>query len=162
MALAVEDGTGVADAEAYISVTDADAYFSARGNATWAALDPTAKEQVLRKGADYLESEFRWRGDRATSTQALSWPRSGVTMDGVALASDAVPLAIKRANAELAVRASAADLKADEGAQVLSEQVGPIAVTYAPGARQGTRYAAVDAMLAAYVRGGGAVSVVRA
>lgn len=162
MALTVETGAGAADAEAFISVADADAYFAARGNATWAALDTAAKEQNLRKGAEYLEAFYRWKGDRATTTQALSWPRAGVTVDGVDVASDAVPVAIQRANAELAVRASAADLAADEGPQVKQEAVGPISVTYADGARQNPRYAAVDAMLAAYVRGGGAVQVVRA
>ena len=160
MALVFDAGS--ADAEAYISVIDADAYFAARGNASWGALTTEAKEQALRKGADYLEASYRWRGERASTTQALSWPRSGVTLDGVTVASDAVPLPIQRANAELAVRAAADDLVADEGAQVLSERVGPVAVTYAPGARQGTRYAAVESMLAPYLRGAGAVPVVRA
>lgn len=32
MPLIVEDGTGLPDAEAYISVADADAYHDARGN----------------------------------------------------------------------------------------------------------------------------------
>lgn len=162
MALTVESGAGLTDAEAYLSVADADTYFAARGNASWAALDATAKEQALRKGADYLEASYRWRGERATTVQALSWPRKCVTVDGVDVPSDAVPVAIQRANAELAVRASAGELRTDEGAQVASETVGPISVTYAPGARQNTRYAAVDSMLAAYVRGSGEIPVVRA
>lgn len=162
MALVIEDGSGVADAEAYISVADADAYFAARGNAAWAALDTAGKEQALRRGADYLETAYAWRGQRATTTQALSWPRSCVVVDGVEVPSDAVPQAIQRANAELAVRASAGDLAADESAQVKQETVGPITVVYADGARQNARYVAVDAMVAAYVRGGGQIAVVRA
>lgn len=160
MALTVEDGTGLATAEAYISVTDADSYFSDRGDAAWAALTTAAKEQALRKGADYLQS-YRWQGWRLNATQALAWPRTGVVVDGVTAA--AVPEAIRRANAELAVRASAGDLWADAGGQVVSETVGPISVTYAQGARQQMRYEAVERMIAALLWGGaGQIPMVRA
>lgn len=157
MALVVEDGTGLADAEAYISVADADTYFAARGNATWAALTTEAKEQALRLGADYMGAVYgpRWCDDRLTATQALDWPR------GV----QGVPEAVKRANAELAVRASAGPLLADQGAAVQSETVGPISVTYAEGARQTVRYVAVDSALSAaglLCRGFGQIPVVRA
>ncbi|WP_426269147.1 DnaT-like ssDNA-binding protein [Dyella kyungheensis] len=161
MSLLVEDGSGVAGAEAYISVADADAYFAARGNADWADLDTTAKEAALRKGCDYMEGVYTWKGMRATKTQTLSWPRKCVVVDRVHVPSDRVPLAIARANAELAVRASAGDLSADEGSQVTRETVGPITVEYAQGARQNPRYAAVDAMLSSYTLGGGQIAVVR-
>lgn len=160
MALIVDDGTGLATAEAYISVTDADAYFLARANTAWAALTTGAKEAALRQGADYLEG-YRWKGERLTSAQALAWPRSGVVVDGVTAA--AVPEAIRRANAELAVRASQGALSVDVGAAVKSEQVGPISVTYQDGARQQTRFEAVERMIAAYLFGGGwQIPVVRA
>ena len=166
MALIVEDGTGKPDAEAYISVADADAYFTARGNATWAALpDDSAKEAALRLGADYMEGAYgqRWKGCRISQTQALSWPRDGVCVDGYDLPDDEVPVAVARANAELAVRASAGSLLEDQGAQVKSEQVGPIAVTYADGARQSVRYSAVDAMVASLLAyGPGRIPLVRA
>lgn len=161
MALEVEDGTGLANAEAYISVSDADAYFTARGNTTWAALTTEAKEQALRKGADYLEG-YRWKGDRYSATQALAWPRSSVIVDGYTLDADTLPAALVRANAELALKASAGELLADVGAQVKSETVGPISVTYADGARQQTRYAAIERMLVALLFGGGMIPVVRA
>jgi hypothetical protein len=158
----VEDGTGVTGAEAYISVSDADAYFVARSNTAWAALDTPTKESCLRKGCDYLEGIYKWKGMRATSTQTLSWPRQCVVVDGVSVSSDAVPVAVSRANAELALRASAGELAADESTQVTRETVGPITVEYQAGARQNPRYVSIDAMLAAYTMGGGQVAVVRA
>lgn len=161
MALTVEDGTGLANAEAYISVSDADAYFAARGNTAWAALTEAQKEQALRKGADYLEG-YRWKGDRYTATQALAWPRYNVIVDGWALDADTLPSALVRANAELALKASAGELLADVGAQVKSETVGPISVTYADGARQQTRYEAIERMLVSLLFGGGMIPVVRA
>ncbi len=163
MALIVEDGSGLADAEAYISVADADAYFAARGNEAWAALTTEKKEQALRLGADYMGQAYgpRWCGERATTTQALDWPRTGVC----GVADDVVPVPVQRANAELAVRASTGTaLLADQGVQVVSETVGPISVTYAAGARQDVRYAAVDSALVAagLLCGGSQIRVVRA
>jgi hypothetical protein len=163
MAIVIEDGTGLADAEAYISVADADTYFAARGNAAWAALTEPQKEQALRLGTDYMGQAYgqRWCGTRTTTTQALDWPRTGAC----GIAADVVPVAVKRANAELAVRASAGVLLSDQGAQVKQEVVGPISVTYADGARQDTRYAAVDSALASaglLCRGGGQIPLVRA
>lgn len=164
MPIIVEDGTGLADAEAYISVADADTYFAARGSAIWAALTTEQKEQALRAGSDYMAAVYgaRWKGYRVTETQALDWPREDVVANGFDIDNDVVPAAVARANAELAVRASAGELLADQGAQVKSEQVGPIAVTYQDGARQATRYAIVEGMLAAFMRGAGQVPVVRA
>src|SRR5690606_27756416 len=92
MALIVEDGTGLPNAEAYISVADADSYFAKRGNSAWAALTVDAKEVALRLGADYMAAVYgpRWCGERLTDTQALDWPRD----------EQGVPEAVKRANAE--------------------------------------------------------------
>lgn len=158
MALVVEDGTGKADAESYISVADADTYFAARGNATWAAIATSAlKEAALRAATDYMEGRYGslWKGERVDAVQALSWPRADVIVHGFALDADVVPTPVARACAELAVRASADELLADQGSQVTQETVGPISVSYAVGARQGTRYGAVDERLGPYLRGGG-------
>lgn len=159
--LIVEDGTGKPDAEAYISVTDADAYFAARGNAAWGALDTTAKEVALRKGSDYMGAAYgaQWRGERVSATQALDWPRKCVRVDHFDLPSTAVPSAVARANAEMAVRSIGGDLQADQSSQVKQETVGPITVVYSDGARQGVKYAAVDGLLASLLRGGGAGSI---
>jgi hypothetical protein len=165
MALIVEDGSVVAGAESFISVEDATAYFAALGNATWSGLaSDTVREQLLRKAAIFMEGRYglRWKGDRVSEDQVLGWPRANVYANGYLLDDDAVPEAVKRACAELAVRASADDLLPDAEAQVVQETVGPLSVTYAPGARQGTAYKAVDALLAPYLRAAGQIAVVRA
>jgi hypothetical protein len=163
VALIVEDGTIVAGAESYISVADADTYFTARANATRDALADADKEAALRKATDYMTGRYglRWKGERVSELQALDWPRSGAYANGFLIDSGSVPVAVQRACAELAVRASADDLAPDVGAQVKQEVVGPISVTYADGARQDTRYALVDSMLAAYLKGAGQIPVVR-
>lgn len=152
--LTVEDGSGLTDSEAYISVADADLYFSARGNNAWAALAEPAKEAALRLSTDYMAAVYgpKWCGERLTETQALDWPRR----------VEGVPVAVARANAELALRSLSGPLLADQGPAVKSETVGPLSVTYADGARQSVRYAAVDAMLAPLLRPAGMIEVRRA
>lgn len=153
MSLIVEDGTGKADAESYISVADADTYHAARGNTTWAALTTAVKEQSLRKATEYIEGYYTFIGYRKTSTQMLAWPRYqaarvDLSMYGIAYWSDtAVPLPVARACAELALVASTEDLSPALEAQALREKVGPIEVQYAPGAIQYKRYRKVDLII---------------
>jgi hypothetical protein len=107
-----------------------------------------------------------WKGVKTTMSQALDWPRAGVFLDGHELPDDEVPKAVQRACAELAVRASQAGtdgLDPDVGAQVKSEKVDVIEIVYEDGARQSTKYAAVDRMLAQFlIGGGGQIPVYRA
>lgn len=177
MALIVEDGTGKVDAESFISVADASTYHTARGNAAWAALaSDTVREQNLRKATDYMEEVYRlrWAGYRKTDTQALSWPRYEVPRPDSAAnasygygvgyyASDSVPDEVKKACAELALKASAGELAPDLDRTTTSETVGPISVTYAVGARETVKYRAIDNLLAPLLSGNAnSLKVVRA
>lgn len=155
MALIVEDGTVVAGAESYISVADADTWHDDRGNTAWAALSTAAKEAALRKATDYMLQVYgrRWAGDRVDADQGLDWPRSGVEAHGFDVASDAVPAAVARACAELALRASTADLTPDVTRVTLRETVGPISVEYDPNGSPLPDYQSIDNMLAPYLSG---------
>lgn len=67
------------------------------GAGAWTAANDTQKEAALRMACERLE-RLLWEGERATSDQVLSWPRSGVIgPDGEELASDAVPGDVKAA-----------------------------------------------------------------
>lgn len=104
MALVVEDGTGVTNAEAYASVAFADTYHSNLGNSSWSALNTTQKEVALRQGAQYLDIAYggRWSGIRLGRSQSLSWPRSYATDDeGYTIDGNHIPDKLKRANCEL-------------------------------------------------------------
>lgn len=107
MALTVEDGTGLVAADAYISVADADTYFQASANSTWAAASNSDKEVAIVKATRYMEKRFgtKWKGLIASSEQALGWPRRHVYDErGTELAAR-VPAQIARACAEYAVQA---------------------------------------------------------
>lgn len=164
MALTVESGAGLADAESYISVADADTMHAARGNTLWATLSEAEKEQALRRGTDYMGGAYRqrWKGNRVSSTQALDWPRHGVCVDGFDLVSDAVPAVVARACAEMAFRAASGDLDEDLERGIVREKIGPLETEYDRNSPQHKRYRAVDNMLAPLLNGAGNVMLVRA
>lgn len=122
MVLTVEDGTGLAAADAYVSEADADAYVAAyqpEGFAAWDAALSAAKEVAIRKATQYLDATYvhRWRGARILpSTQALDWPRRYVYTEGALLSSSVLPVLLVQATVEAAVRMISGDLVVDEAA----------------------------------------------
>lgn len=102
MALVVEDGSGLADANAYAALATVNAYHTARANAAWTGTD-AAKEAAIIRATELLDASFAWRGEIATEAQALRFPRSGLTdRDGREIAADALPTQIQKACCELA------------------------------------------------------------
>lgn len=128
MAFVLEDGTGKANANAYASISFADAYFEDRANAAWAAVtDDDAKSAALIKATDYVENRFKFKGTPLLITQALHFP----CLNNIPAAG--VPTKLKQAVCEYALRALSAslapDLTVDErGLQVAAktEKVGPL------------------------------------
>lgn len=152
MALIVEDGTGLVDAEAYLSVAAFRTFCGKFGYDLGAATD-TELEIKLRLGAEFVDSEFRYKGVRLVSEQAREFPRSGlVDWSGIEVAG--VPQRVIKANAELAFKAISGPLyeDLDRGGQIVSESVGPISTTYAAGAPVGTVRQFATKLLAQYVR----------
>lgn len=170
MALEVEDGTAKANAESYISVTDATTYHANRGNAAWSGLASDAqREQALRKATDFMLSEYRsrWAGSRLTATQALDWPRAYVPREDYYntgtvppdsidsqyyYPSNIVPTEVARACAELALRSISGALAPDQTRKTVREKLGPMEVTYSEGAAQDAFYKAIEDMLAPMFR----------
>jgi hypothetical protein len=86
-----------------------------------------------------------------TETQALDWPRQMVPRKDSALsnyyANNVVPQEVKNACAELALRAAAGNLLADQTQRKASVSVGPISTTYEAGSTATVQYKAIDALL---------------
>jgi hypothetical protein len=134
MAFTVEDGTGLAAANAYISVAEGDDYFTDRGgNAIWTASPTGVKQAGIIKATDYIETRFghRFLGSLLITTQALSFPRQYL-YDRYGNLIEGLPRQLKHACAEYAVRAISAALwnepHADpKGRRVVERnKVGPI------------------------------------
>jgi hypothetical protein len=172
MALVVEDGTGKADAESYISVADATTYHANRGNTAWASLaSDTVREQLLRKATEYMVQVYRmaWAGSRMTITQALDWPRSDVPRKDVIgygygglpsfYPDDEIPTEVKRACAELALKANSGPLAPDLSQAIVRQKVGPLETQYSEYSPQSKRYRSIDLMLSPFMVRSNGVSV---
>lgn len=149
----VEDGSGLSNSVSFCSNEDADQYHARRGNTSWTSISHTTKHGLLIKATDYMEQVYRdrWQGARVLSTQALSWPRNSVVVDGFAVDADIVPTEVKNACAELALKASTSTLYADQGQIKTRVVIGPIETDYASGSSPATQFKAVSAMLRPYL-----------
>ena len=136
MAFTVEDGTGTAGATALLSVENADAYFTDRGNTTWDGYDDTAKQAAIIRASRFLSDSYAWDGWRTYwRTQELAWPRSGMTdHEGYSIPKTQIPVEIERAVAEVALReaASPGAMTPDytPADRVKSEKVDVISIEY--------------------------------
>ncbi|MDA8114998.1 MAG: hypothetical protein M0Z43_09780 [Acidithiobacillus sp.] len=183
MALVVETGAIVANANSYISIADADAYHSDNGNTAWTGTD-AVKTAAIIKAARYLNGKYRARwlgfrvrpvGSETVIAQTMEWPRLYVEVFGAApgivpgrlyanyLPADQIPQRVKDAQCELALRALSADLAIDADASIRRKKVDVIEKEYAPGAVPGQLvYQVVDQLLSDYLEPLGTGSVQRA
>lgn len=159
MTLIVEDGSGLANAESYISVADTDDYNTKYvGNAGWTAeTDVAVKEAALRRATQWLDNEYgnKWKGRRINEAMSLDWPRYEVyDRDGYYIDSDAVPNGVREATAEMAIKIHGGEDpmpdQTDPGT-IKSEmvRVGPITedIEYMGGKSQSTWFKKIDALL---------------
>ena len=94
---------GASNANSYISVADADAYFTNRySSGSWASSTTAIKEQVLITATQRLEQE-EYISTVVDTTQALKWPRTSILKpSGVAYYENTViPAEVMNATAEL-------------------------------------------------------------
>ncbi len=80
MALIVEDGSVVPNADSYISVADATTYFENHGDPQlWPNSHQDIKEGALRYATTTIDGMFRWTGEVFSLPQPLGWPRTAAT-----------------------------------------------------------------------------------
>jgi len=93
---------GGAASNTYATAGEADAVASYRvGGSAWTALTANQKAQALvtaTRQIDALEQTIGFKGERATDTQALEWPRTGTEY-----ASTVLPAPLVSATIELAI-----------------------------------------------------------
>lgn len=146
----VEDGSGVADANSYITVADARIYAANRG-VTLSDDDDTVATQLVRS-FDYIETkECEFQGVRVYAESAF--PRVGVIINGVEIAEDAIPKLLIAAQVQTVMAlAGGIDILPNFVAAdyVTEEKVGPLTTKYADplAVGMGPKLGAVDAMLA--------------
>lgn len=105
LTLVKEDGSGKADANSYASVAEGDAHHDGHLYASaWTAATQEGKEKALVFATRLIDAEFRFKGVKVSTTQALQWLREECRdPDGNDyLASDVVPAAVVQATCEMA------------------------------------------------------------
>ena len=74
--LVKEDGTGLANANAYASAADGDAYHAGHLYATaWTGATDDQKAAALVMATRLIDGQYQFNGLRSQSGQALQWPR---------------------------------------------------------------------------------------
>jgi hypothetical protein len=169
VALIVEDGTGLIDSNTYIDVADFRAWAASLGEGDDLPVADEDVEALLLRAMYPLQAEC-WLGSRTypENPQALSFPRSGLYADGVAVPSDSVPQQVIDAQSSYALTANTQDLynalPAGSAGAIIEERVeGAITMKYANSGRvlSVAAVADADALLRTLERRS-ALSVVRA
>lgn len=132
MAIIVETGQGIPNANSYVSVADVRAYCAQRG-VTLPVSDGDVEIKIFL-ATDYVEARTpRYQGTKVYPAAVLGWPRYPVVIDGVEVGSDIVPLLLKNAVCQLVVDSMTSDLSpSSDGKEVIRERVeGAVDVSYA-------------------------------
>jgi hypothetical protein len=102
MAVTVTATAGASDANSYLSVAAGDALANETlGTLKWATATTDNKGRALIMATRYLD-ELEWIGSRATTTQALAWPRTDAVCGEWSFGSGVIPQPIKQACFDLA------------------------------------------------------------
>lgn len=117
--MALDPTVGGPSANSYVDLSEAHGFFANRLNAgAWDEAgeeSPPTQEAALITATLRLEQEA-WRWKKASTDQALAFPRTGQRdADGTLVADGEVPVWLKRAQMELALALLTEDLLEDTG-----------------------------------------------
>jgi len=150
MAIIVEDGSIVTNANSYVSEAELAAYVAAR-NIT---LTGTAAV-LLIQAMDYIES-LQFQGIKTTRDQGLQFPRAYVEIDGYILDSHTIPKELKNGLMQTAIAIDEGnDPLAPLTQKVKLEKVDVIEVEYMDGSSSQITPRAIIAALYKLTIGGG-------
>lgn len=128
MALVIEDGSVVANANSYITVAEYKAWADARG-ITYGTDE--AVEQGILRAMDWFERQF-FIGNKANENQLLQWPRTEALIDGYYADATEIPKEVKTALYEATkVELDGYSELNTQDRKTIREQVGDISVQYA-------------------------------
>lgn len=112
MAFTVETGSIVANANAYITVAELDAYWLDR--AVTLSGDESTKQAAIIIATQYVDLNNTWKGEITSQAQALDFPRAYITdNEGRELDKNTIPAQLKYAVCEYAKRQLNSDIQPD-------------------------------------------------
>ena len=110
MAFLVEDGTGLAASNSYLSIADYKTYWTDRG-VTIGESDAEIQAALIRS-SDYVDFNNNFIGTKSLSTQNMEWPRYNA-YDQLGVAYSGVPSDLEKAIAEYTAREIASTTTTD-------------------------------------------------
>jgi len=129
MALVVEDGSIVANANSYITLAEFKSWADSR-NISYSDDDSVLESQILR-AMDYFERLY-FIGNKANENQLLQWPRTEALIDGYYADATEIPKEVKIALYEATVVEATGNSELEnQTRKTLRERVGDIEVEYA-------------------------------
>ena len=79
MAATIDATVGGENSNSYATLAEAQAYFDERLNVdSWTAASTDTQNRSLIQATRIIDASYEWQGERASSTQALDWPRDSV------------------------------------------------------------------------------------
>lgn len=128
MALIIEDGSVVANANSYITVAEFKSWADGRGISYGT---DEAVEQAILRAMDWFERQF-FIGRKANENQPLQWPRTEALIDGYYADATEIPKEVPVALYEATkVELDGNSQLNNEDRRTIREQVGDISVEYA-------------------------------
>lgn len=161
MPLIIEDGTGVQDANSYVTVDEFLEYMS-EYHPHRAELDYTLAEASILRGTRFVDS-LNFVGSKSYANTRLQWPR--ITSFPLAnyLPSDVIPWELKQSVFEASIREydNPGSLTPDtnKSNQVIERTVGPIKTKYVGGSNT-TSLSVVSRLLSRFLLAGNGETVV--
>ena len=131
MALILDATPAALTANTYAILTDAEAYALTLAVANgWATATDPQKNAALVQATRMLDTITNWKGYRKTVVQPLQWPRGYMSdREGWAVSPDTIPIRLRDACCEFAIRLIADDRAADAGGLAPETvKVGPLDV----------------------------------
>ena len=93
--MALNATLGASDANSYVTLEEADAYFEDRMHSSaWDTAENP--EALLITASQMLDWYIKWKGSKSTASQFMQWPRSGaIRSDGTEIDDDVLPPEVK-------------------------------------------------------------------
>ena len=129
MAFIIEDGTGKADSNSYVSVDEFKSYWTDRGT-TFTEADSVIQTWLIL-GTQYLDNNYNFHCNILVDTQALKFPRTPFyKCNGVYVPEGTIPAEVKKAVYLLANYSQGNDLDEIVSGGISSKSVGSVSVSY--------------------------------
>jgi hypothetical protein len=127
---ALEDGTGIQDANAYVDTSYVEGYLMGERLARFTALTENEKEAAIIAGSQLVDISYDWIGNRKSLEQGLNWPRTEAELHGFIV--EGIPTAVKKATCEAVYLSMTEEslYNNENDREIQSEQVDVIKVSY--------------------------------